>query len=379
MKSLVHQTLHSAGSLLFVLTVSCFALPCQAQQAEQFVKRHDRDGDRKLSREEFPNRVKRLFDRIDTNKDGFITIEEDGAFRRSRGRRGNQRNPNRMNRPQLPASSFADVPYDSHERNVLDFWTAKSDAPTPLLVFFHGGGFRQGNKRSANSLLLKWCLESGISFAAANYRLSGQAPYPAQMHDSARAIQFLRSKAEEWSIDASRIAAYGGSAGAGISFWLAFHDDMADPESNDPIARQSTRLTCAVGLQAQCTYDPREIKKIVPGRAYNDGALKPLFGLPREWDWDTAQVDDTLSAKVRDASPITHLTKDDPPVFVYHRKRQDVPGNIHHANFGRHLKKLMDEIGIECIHRMDTHYDTPQGQWKDVLEFVKKQFGITEE
>jgi len=90
-------------------------------------------------------------------------------------------------------------------------------------------------------------------------------------------------------------------------------------------------------------------------------------------------VDDALSARLQDASPIAHLTKDDPPVFVYHRKRQDVPGNIHHANFGRHLKKAMDALGVECIHRMDTDYDSPQGQWRDVFEFVKRQFGVTEE
>ncbi|MCK5802203.1 MAG: alpha/beta hydrolase fold domain-containing protein [Lentisphaeria bacterium] len=356
------------------LAILGFAVVCQAQRAERFMKQHDRDGDGKLSREEFPARAKRLFNRIDTNKDGFVTLEEDSAFRRSRNQLGKQGNRNRGKRPPLPAPSFANVPYGTHERNVLDFWKADSDVPTPVLVFFHGGGFRAGDKGSVNALLLKWCMESGISFAASNYRLSSQAPYPAQMHDSARAIQFLRSKAKEWNIDASRFAAYGGSAGAGLSLWLAFHDDLADPASDDPVARQSTRLACAIGLQAQCTYDPRVIKKIVPGRAYQDGALKLLYGLPPEWDWDTADVDEALDAQLQDASPIAHLTRDDPPTFVYHRKRQDVPGNIHHANFGRHLKKAMDALDIESIHRMDTNYDGPQSQWKDVFEFVKKQF-----
>ncbi|MFQ6099238.1 MAG: alpha/beta hydrolase fold domain-containing protein, partial [Armatimonadota bacterium] len=217
---------------------------------------------------------------------------------------------------------------------------------------------------------------SGISFAAANYRLSSEAKYPAQMHDSARAIQFIRSKAKEWNVDPSRIAAFGGSAGAGISLWLAFHDDMAKPDSEDPVQRQSTRLTCAIALQAQCTYDPREIKKIVPGRAYNEGALKQLYGLPPNWDWDTAKIDEALSARLKDASPITHLTKDDPPVFVYHRKAQETEGNIHHANFGRHLKKAMDELGIECIHKMDTDYENASAAYRDMFEFLKRQFGM---
>ena len=355
----------AAGAVgLLILAAPGFAQP----PVEQFFKQRDKDGDGKLSRQEFPPRAQQLFDRIDANKDGFITMEEDRAFRKQRAnRQGGQR-------PQLPTPTEANVSYGPHERNMVDFWKAESEEPTPVLVFFHGGGFRNGDKSGANGMLLRLCLESGISCAAANYRLSGHALYPAQMHDSARAVQFLRSKVEEWNIDPEHFAAYGGSAGAGISFWLAFHEDMADPESEDPVAQQSTRLTCAIGLQAQCTYDPRVIKEIVPGRAYQDGALKPLYGLPAEWDWDTAEVSEELSALLEDASPIAHLTEDDPPVFVYHRENQDVPGNIHHANFGRHLKKEMDALGIECTHKMSTDYEEGQGHFQDVFEFAKRHF-----
>jgi len=87
----------------------------------------------------------------------------------------------------------------------------------------------------------------------------------------------------------------------------------------------------------------------------------------------------TVQSKSTARIPGKRPAEGDPPVFVYHRKRQDVPGNIHHVNFGRHLKELMDELGIQCIHRIDADYDTPQGQWKDVFEFVKRPFGITEE
>ncbi len=276
----------------------------------------------------------------------------------------------------MPTPTHANVSYGPHERNVLDYWSGDTDDPAPVLVFFHGGGFRNGDKAGVNQQLLGWCKEAGIACGAANYRLTGTDPYPAAMHDSARAIQFIRSKAEEWNIDASRIACYGGSAGAGISLWLGMHDDLADAESDDPISQQSTRLSCAIGLQAQCTYDPRVIKKIVPGNAYDNGALKPFFGVPLEWNWDTDEISDELSALLDDASPIFHLTDDDCPVFVYHRSRQDVPGDIHNANFGRHLKNAMDEIGIECTHKMDTDYEAPNGHFADVFEFVKRHFGM---
>jgi acetyl esterase/lipase len=138
--------------------------------------------------------------------------------------------------------TFADVKYGPHERNVLDFWKVDTKTPAPLVIYIHGGGFVAGDKSNVNAGTIQFFLKAGISFASISYRYSTQAPYPAPMMDGARAVQFLRSKAGEWNIDPKRFAAFGGSAGAGISMWLAFHDDLAKPASADPIERQSTRL-----------------------------------------------------------------------------------------------------------------------------------------
>src|SRR5262245_4805795 len=150
-----------------------------------------------------------------------------------------------------PKPDVANARYGPHERNVLDLWKARAEKPTPLVVFIHGGGFRGGDKKNLPLPLLDRCLKAGLSVASINYRLSQHAPFPAPMHDSARAIQFFRSKAKDWNLDPARIACTGSSAGAGISLWLAFHDDLADPKSTDPVARQSTRLSCAAVLGAQ--------------------------------------------------------------------------------------------------------------------------------
>ncbi len=273
-----------------------------------------------------------------------------------------------------PEPTHRDVAYGPHERNVVDFYQARSDAPAPVLVYFHGGGFRGGDKRGIDLGLYRLCMESGISVAAANYRLTQHAPYPAQMHDSARAIQFLRSRAEAWNVDPDRLAAYGGSAGAGISLWLAFHDDMRETASGDPVARQSTRLSCAIGLGAQSTYDPREIRAIVPGRACDHPALRYLFAVPEDFDWDKAEIDEALSAKMQDASPMTHLTKDDPPALVYHNTEQDRPGDIHHGNFGRVLKERMDALGIESVRRMSDDYEDASARNNALFAFVKRHF-----
>jgi len=274
------------------------------------------------------------------------------------------------------APTFTDVAYGPDESNKIDFWKANTATPAPLVVFIHGGGFRHGDKSGYDQALLKACLDSGIAYASINYRLSGVAPYPASMLDSARAIQFIRSKAAEWNIDPQRIACTGGSAGSGISQWLAFHDDLADPKSDDPVARQSTRLTCAIPTNMQCTYDPREIKKIVPGNAYDIAALKLFHGLPETFDWDKDPISAELDANLRDCSPITHLTKDDPPVFALNSQLNEKSGNIHHPNFGRYLKKQMDAIGVECEFHLNSDFKEPQAQTDAMLAFLKKHFGM---
>jgi acetyl esterase/lipase len=250
----------------------------------------------------------------------------------------------------VPQPTHRDVHYGPHDRNLLDIWQAKSTQPVPVLVSIHGGGFLGGDK-GVGSQLLKDCLASGISVAAITYRFSSQAIAPAPFQDSARAIQFLRSKAKEWNIDPQRLAATGGSAGAGLSLWLGFHDDMADPNSDDPVLRQSTRLTCMVVFDGQTSYDPRFIRTLFPGKdIYKNPALAKLF------DVDLNKLDELPAEKYglcEEVSAINHLTKDDPPVLLIYSRRLDTEITnqgigIHHALFGKALKEKMDALGIPC-------------------------------
>lgn len=246
--------------------------------------------------------------------------------------------------------TYQDVRYGPHERNVLDFWQAESEQPTPLLVSIHGGGFLVGNK-SVPRQLLKACLDAGISVAAISYRYSSQAIAPAPFEDGARAVQFLRHKAKDWQIDPKRVAATGGSAGAGISLWLAFHDDMASPDKSDPVRHESTRLKCAAVFDGQTSYDPRFIRKMFPGKdVFKIDPLRQLFGV------DLNKLDDLPAEKYKlfeEVSAIPHLTKDDPPVFLSYGSSFDAEVTtpnigIHHPLFGKILKERMDALGIPC-------------------------------
>ncbi len=253
----------------------------------------------------------------------------------------------------LPPPDEADVSYGPHERNVLDLWKAPGGRPTPLVIYIHGGGFRGGDKRTLPPALLKRLLEQGISVAAINYRLSQHAPYPAPMQDSARAVQFLRRRAREWNLDPRAFGATGASAGAGISLWIGFRDDMAEPRSNDPVRRQSTRLQAIAVAGAQTTYDPRTIAEIVGEAAARHPALEPFYGL-----YGDQLKTEKAYRLFADASPVTHLTRDDPPVLLlYFEPDKPLPPDakpgdgIHHPRFGLFLKERMDKLGLECTVR----------------------------
>jgi acetyl esterase/lipase len=282
---------------------------------------------------------------------------------------GGMKNPNPPRRPDL-----ANVPYGPHERNVLDLWKAASDRPTPLVIYIHGGGFSMGDKGTASKVFVDACLAHGISVAAINYRYSTQAVYPAPFMDSARAVQFLRLHAKEYNLAPKAFGATGGSAGAGISLWMGFHDDLADPNNGDPVLRQSTRLSAMAVTNAQTTYDPREIAKLIDPKTGRIGAIQVLFGVK--------QGEDPLKATelfklYEDGSPITHLTAGAPPVFLYYTRPNaplpppDSGYGIHHPRFGYYLKEKMDKLGIECIMRtVDDYKGKPGVQYNlDMVDF----------
>jgi acetyl esterase/lipase len=196
-------------------------------------------------------------------------------------------------------------------------------------------------------------LSAGYAVAAINYRLTDTAPAPAAYLDSARCLQFIRHHAKKWNLDPKRVASTGGSAGAGTSMWIAFHDDLADPKSDDPVARESTRLTCIAVSNGQSSYDPLFAEKIgIPRPNYERHSFfLPFYGIKTD-EIDTPKAHKLYQA----AAPITYLTKDDPPALLtYSYANEEVTNTsnlglvVHHPKFGIALKEQMDKVGIECI------------------------------
>ena len=266
--------------------------------------------------------------------------------------------PNSKSNPLAPA--FTDVPYGEHERNKLDFWQAKSETPTPVVMILHGGGWIAGSKanvsRSPRFPNLRAILGQGISVVAIDYRLIGKhtegvmPPVKATLGDAARALQFVRSKARKWNIEKERIGSYGNSAGGCSSLWLAYHDDMADPKSKDPVARESTRLWCAAGSGAQTTLDPKQLKKWFTNPGYGGHAFgNYAYGK----DFEKFLADrEKLLPWIAEYSPYALVSAGDPPVYLSYGNKPPALGlsshSIHGATFGVGLQKRCTELGVEC-------------------------------
>lgn len=120
-----------------------------------------------------------------------------------------------------PSPNMSDVEYGKHQRQLLDFWKADADKPTPVMIYFHGGGFKKGNKKQiGRDIDVDDYLKHGISCVSVNYPFSDTMNIPAICQECEGVITLVRSKAKEWNIDDNRIGVSGCSAGAIIAFWV---------------------------------------------------------------------------------------------------------------------------------------------------------------
>ena len=332
----------------------------------------DRNQDGKLSDVEKKNLMKTIisrFPRSDSDGDGILSEKEWEVVIRIatvRDKMQKRQNSGKSSNQGQMAPTHANIKYGEHERNVLDLWLAESKKPTPLAIYIHGGGFISGNKEKVSQQVVTQLLDAGISVASINYRyLSIDTPLPTSHHDARLALQFMRSKAKEWNIDKSRVAAFGGSAGAQICMWLAYSDEMAKPKSKDPIERESTRLTCVATMGGQTTNEIEFWKEMITGlmgsEINTEGLVRPLgcLGDPekvRMATWGSKTLE-KANKKAARHSALNLVSEDDPPIFMsYGMAPSAKPPEskarlrgwlIHHVNLGIALKEKTDTLKLE--------------------------------
>lgn len=246
--------------------------------------------------------------------------------------------------------------YGEGERNVLDLWIADEKVNSPLIIYIHGGGFSSGNKESAyrkNSFnRIKKFIDNGISFATINYRFrNNEDGIITSLNDAKRALQFLRFNSDVYSLDKSKIGVMGSSAGATSSMWIGFFDDMADINSNDPIERESTKVSLIVGIAAAHTMDLNRWKEMANiEQSYMDELTLQFMGKLDRDKWMKKTFDKDYISKI---DFFDQMDKNDPPFFIVNYGKNTKPKNIadfhHHPLHAKELKKKADLLNIKNV------------------------------
>jgi acetyl esterase/lipase len=279
-------------------------------------------------------------------------------------------------------STFVDVHYGPHPSQTMDVWLARSNKSAPLVFYIHGGGWMAQDKSDIHEFLdVGAFLKAGVSVASINYRFLSDAnaagvkpliKWP--LEDAACALQFVRTKAAEWHIDKTRIAATGVSAGGGSSLWLAFHEDMADPKSTDPVAHESTRVCGVAGIAPVVCLDPKLLREWIPNAIFGAHAFGYL-NLSRKDSFEPfLAARESYLPDVRRYSPLELVNKNAPPVFIDFPNQDKAPVKgdpqtdpNHSALSGVMLQEKMKALGMSMELRYKGDGKTGHADAQDFL------------
>ena len=232
----------------------------------------------------------------------------------------------------LPAADVVpthrNVAYDDdHSSQCLDAYLIESDQPTAAMIYIHGGGWRAGSKDRIPGWLQTFVEDGSLSVISVEYRFTDVETHPAQVNDCLRAIQFVRHNASKWNLDPQRLGVTGGSAGGHLSAYVALHDDVANPDSDDPVEGESSRVACAVSFAGPTDWS------LLSSIDHRHPAYRQLLG------YEPGTPASEMSAKlIRDVSPISLVSKDDPPILQVHGDADVIVPLKHASNLNEELK-----------------------------------------
>ncbi len=203
--------------------------------------------------------------------------------------------------------SELDVAYDTASaKQKLDLFypAAEDDGPRPGMVIVHGGGWRGGDKGGGQwrRLPIEFA-ERGYVAISVNYRLTDDAPSPAQVHDVKAAVRWLRANAVRLRLDPDRVGAYGNSAGAHLVAMLGLVKPSDGQEGEGPHGDRSSMVQAVVA-----SATPTDFTSWLERSGRPNGALGPFFAGPEQ----------TKAQRVREASPVTYARGDAPPFLLVH-------------------------------------------------------------
>ena len=222
--------------------------------------------------------------------------------------------------PRASGRFFPGLPYARlSTTQKLDLYLPEAgDGPFPTVLYFHGGGFVRGSRRDANMAPILGCLERGFALASVDYRLSGEALFPAAVQDAKAAVRCLRANAGRYGLDPDRIAVFGRSAGGYLTAMLAA---TAGVSALSDLALGHPDVSCAVQAAVDW-FGPTDFK------AMDDQARANGFSLANHDPADSPEslflgtpVQQADSAVLRLSNPVAHVGPDLPPILIEHGSR----------------------------------------------------------
>ncbi len=278
-----------------------------------------------------------------------------------------------IRQPRQPAPSKADVSYGPSRHQLVDVYLpAASAKPAPVLLWF--GGIWQPSKGAPNPDRF---LKAGVAVVAVETRTMNDAvrveakpPISFVMNDAVRVVQFVRQHAAEWQIDPQRIAAGGSSQGALPALYLGCSAEQAQPDSADPLERESSRVLCVGAHRSQPSIDPQQMQEWVPGVKW--GA--PAFGV--SFEESLARRAEFLPI-IKKWSPDALLQRGAAPIYFENNWPLTQPEGVKEADYHVHspawalgFQRLAEQAGVECHVQFPGH---PVEGYTDVFDFLIKR------
>ena len=251
---------------------------------------------------------------------------------------------------------FKNISYGPDKKNNLDLWMADPESKTPFVIYIHGGGFGAGSKNAAytknNFKRVKRLLENNISFATIDYRFKNNDDFLlSSLNDAKRALQYLKFNNEKFNLLKNKVALMGASAGATSSLWVGLQDDLSDQNSTDPVLRESTKVSCIVGMAAAHSLNLNRWKEMAN---VDEDYLKSIFekylGKMDTEKWMKRSFDENYISEV---DFFEKMDANDPPIFIFNPGKNRKPKNIadfhHNPLHAKVLKERADSLKIKNV------------------------------
>lgn len=255
----------------------------------------------------------------------------------------------------------------------LDLYRPKNigSRPLPLVIYVHGGGWQGGHTRHSGAFenwpgVLASLAAKGYVVASLEYRLSGEAPFPAAFDDVKAAVKWLRSQATSYGIDPSRAVIWGGSAGGHLAALTA-----VSCEDGKAAADDKAQSACVQGLVAWYgVFDFRSV--LATERSRTPDANAPAAA-SRFLACASSECDPQVVAR---ASPIDHVDSKDPPVLLIHGSRDAVVSVEQSKRFHEALQACGVSSTMKIIEGVDHSFigSTPQQTRAASLDALEATF-----